>query len=66
MSHSRGDSPNTLADLIEQRAWSNLWHVDGAAWAEVVVPVIERLRALPDPDDPRDRPMPFHLSVFAR
>ena len=22
MSHSRGDSPNTLADLIEQRAWS--------------------------------------------
>jgi len=66
MSHSRGDSPNALADLIEQRTWSNLWHVEGAAWAEVVVPVIERLRALPDPDDPRDRPMPYHLSVFAR
>ncbi|HEY6595011.1 MAG TPA: class I SAM-dependent methyltransferase [Asanoa sp.] len=59
-------SPNALADDIEQRIWSQLWHVDGVVWSQVVVPVIDRLRALPDPDQPRERPMFMHLSVFDR
>jgi SAM-dependent methyltransferase len=59
-------SPNVLADNIEQRIWSQLWHVDGVVWSQVVVPVIDRLRALPDPDEPRERPMFVHLSVFDR
>jgi SAM-dependent methyltransferase len=59
-------SPNLLADHIEQRIWSQLWHVDGAVWGHTVQPVIDRLRALPDPDEPRERPHYGHLSVFAR
>jgi SAM-dependent methyltransferase len=60
------ESPNGLADSIEHRLWSQLWHVDGVVWARVVVPVIDRLRALPDPDEPRERPVVLHLSVFDR
>jgi len=59
-------SPNALAESIEARAWSNLWNVDGAVWASTVMPVVDRLRALPDPDAPRDRRLTFHLSVFDR
>jgi SAM-dependent methyltransferase len=59
-------TPNQLADDIETRTWSNLWNVDGVVWATVVEPVIARLRALPEPDEPRDRPAAVHLSVFER
>lgn len=62
---SIAESPNNLAQIIEARAWSNLWNVDGAVWASTVMPVVERLRALPDPDDNRDRRVTFQLSVFA-
>ncbi|MEV4617144.1 methyltransferase domain-containing protein [Asanoa sp. NPDC049573] len=60
------ESPNRLAEMIETRAWSNLWNVDGAVWASTVMPVVRGLRDLPDPDDPRDRPLTFQLSVFER
>ena len=50
--------PSTVADEIdhiERRIYSSLFDVDDATWATVVEPVLERLRALPDPDRPRER-----------
>ncbi|GAA1895679.1 hypothetical protein GCM10009687_76540 [Asanoa iriomotensis] len=63
---SFAESPNQLAEIIENRVWSNLWNVDGAVWATTVEPIVQGLRDLPDPDDPRDRRLPFQLSVFGR
>jgi hypothetical protein len=47
------ESPNEFATTIEERQWSYLWNVDDATWRRVVLPAVERLRALPDPDRPR-------------
>ena len=50
--------PSTVADEIdhiEQRIYSSLFDVDDATWSAVVEPVLEQLRALPDPDRPRER-----------
>jgi ubiquinone/menaquinone biosynthesis C-methylase UbiE len=63
---SFAETPNQLAQTIENRVWSNLWNVDGAVWATTVDPIVQRLRDLPDPDQPRDRRLTFQLSVFAR
>jgi SAM-dependent methyltransferase len=40
---------------IENRVYSSMFDLDDATWATVVEPVLERLRALPDPDRPRVR-----------
>jgi ubiquinone/menaquinone biosynthesis C-methylase UbiE len=48
-------APAQEADTIEQRQYSSLFDVDDATWREVVVPVIDDLRALPDPSRPRRR-----------
>ncbi len=48
-------APSTEADAVEQRIYSSLFDVDDATWADVVEPVIARLRALPDGDRPRRR-----------
>jgi SAM-dependent methyltransferase len=48
------ESPSELARSLEDRLWSHLWDLDDARWQEVVVPAIEGLRALPEPDRPRD------------
>jgi len=48
----------TAADIIaaiEARTWSSLWDVPDATWAEVVLPVLDTLRALPGQDRPRPR-----------
>jgi len=50
--------PSTVADEIdhiEHRIYSSLFDVDDATWAAVVEPVLEQLRAIPDPDRPRRR-----------
>jgi SAM-dependent methyltransferase len=50
--------PSTVTDEIdhiENRIYSSLFDVDDATWTTVVEPVLEQLRALPDPDRPRDR-----------
>ncbi|MEV0720021.1 class I SAM-dependent methyltransferase [Asanoa sp. NPDC050611] len=60
------ETPNQLAEIIENRVWSNLWNVDGAVWADTVMPIVQSLRELPDPDDPRDRRLAFQLSVFEK
>jgi len=48
-------SPAQVADQLERRTWSILWEIDDATWAEVVQPVIDGARSLPDPDRPRRR-----------
>jgi SAM-dependent methyltransferase len=50
--------PNSVTEqieAIEQRIYSSMFDVDDATWARVVVPVLDELRALPDPDRPRLR-----------
>jgi len=50
--------PSSVTDqivAIEQRIYSSMFDIDDATWERVVEPVLERLRALPDPDRPRQR-----------
>ncbi|MGI9646741.1 MAG: class I SAM-dependent methyltransferase [Ilumatobacteraceae bacterium] len=42
-------------DLIERRSYSQLFDLDDERWRTVVEPVLDQLRALPDPDAPRIR-----------
>jgi SAM-dependent methyltransferase len=48
-------SPEDMARTIERREWSSLWDVSDDRWAEVVEPTLAALRALPDPQRPRER-----------
>ena len=50
--------PSSVTDQIEgieHRIYSSMFDVDDATWSAVVEPVLEQLRALPDPDRPRQR-----------
>ena len=60
-------SPNEQAQLIADRGYSPLWDLDDARWREVVQPVIDGLRALPEPHKPRDRVLrqPYHVLTSA-
>jgi SAM-dependent methyltransferase len=42
-------------DHIENRIYSSLFDVDDATWSTVVDPVLADLRAIPEPDRPRER-----------
>lgn len=59
-------SPTELADLISRRSWSHLWHVDDMQWRDRVEPVIDALRALPDPDRPRRQQASLTVTVLER
>jgi len=48
-------TPSVEADAIENRIYSSLFDVDDEAWQRVVIPVIDALRSLPEPDRPRRR-----------
>jgi SAM-dependent methyltransferase len=58
------ESPDEVADRIEERVWSYLWRVDEATWRQQVVPAIDLLRDLPRPSSPRRRSARFALSVY--
>jgi len=45
-------APEAVAQMMEARAHSYLWDVDDERWRALVVPVIEWLRSLPDPERP--------------
>ena len=47
--------PSDEADAIERRVYSSLFDVDDETWQRVVVPVIDALRSLPEPDRARTR-----------
>jgi SAM-dependent methyltransferase len=63
---SLAEAPNAVADRIERRLWSYLWHVDEVTWAAVVAPVVDALRALPEPNRPRQYDLSSRLVVFQR
>lgn len=58
-------SPNEVADMIESRTWSSLWDLDDDTWQHRIVPVIDGLRDLPEPDRSRERSN-AHPLVVAR
>ena len=60
------ESPHEQVARIEQRTFSSLWDVDPATWETLVEPTIAALRALPDPDLPRQRSLRQDVDVFTR
>jgi SAM-dependent methyltransferase len=58
-------SPNDEADRIERRVWSSLWDVDDERWEREVGPVVRELRAMPDPDRPRQHRSRHEITVLA-
>ncbi len=58
-------TPSVEADDVERRVYSSLFDVDDESWQRVVVPVIDALRALPDPDRPRRRRNRHPLLVWS-
>jgi ubiquinone/menaquinone biosynthesis C-methylase UbiE len=60
------ESPAEVAAKLERRALSFLWDVDDERWARVVVPVIDWLRGLPDPERPIVRSVNDHMVVLQR
>ena len=58
------ETPSAVADRIEGRGYGILLDVADDDWQRVVVPVIGALRALPDPDVPRQRVTRNDVLVF--
>ncbi len=58
-------TPSVEADAIENRIYSSLFDVGDEAWQRVVVPVIDALRSLPQPDRPRPRRNRHPLLVWS-
>lgn len=63
---SFGRAPNLAAQLLADRTWSWCWDLPGDVWAAEVQPVIDRLRALPEPDRPRPHWIERRVAVFER
>ena len=59
-------SPLEAAHAIEQRAYSYLWGIDDRTWSDVVVPIVNELRALPDPERPRTFRQRQDMLVFEK
>jgi len=57
-------SPSAAARELVDRQFSYLWNLDDATWAGEVTPVVDALRALPDPDRARDRVSEHVMVVF--
>jgi hypothetical protein len=60
------EAPLDLIERLERRQWGVLIDLDDARFAEHVQPVIDRLRALPDPARPRTRIGRHRIFVFRR
>jgi SAM-dependent methyltransferase len=48
-------TPNQAADAIEGGLYSTTWGIDASTFDRVVRPVLDELRALPEPDRTRER-----------
>jgi SAM-dependent methyltransferase len=59
-------SPAELAALLEERAFSYVRDLDDATWSREIEPIIDGLRALPEPDRPRPCRAFDQLLVFAK
>ena len=60
------ESPAEQARRIEARTFASLWDLPDDRWAATVEPAIAALRALPDPDRPRERVTDYEVLVFDR
>jgi SAM-dependent methyltransferase len=60
------ESPQEVAHKLESRTCSFLWDLDPARFDDVVVPVIEWLRAMPEPDRPLRRRFSDRLVILQR
>jgi SAM-dependent methyltransferase len=58
------EAPVDLVERLERRQWGALIDLDAHRFAEHVQPVIDRLKALPDPERPRTRIGRHRLFVF--
>ena len=58
------ETPSAVADRIERRGYGILLDLADDDWQRVVTPVIGALRALPDPDAPRQRVTRNDVLVF--
>jgi SAM-dependent methyltransferase len=58
-------SPVALAQQIEDRLYAPLWDLDDARWSSVVQPILDGLRSLDEPDEPRHRVARHPLYAFA-
>jgi SAM-dependent methyltransferase len=63
---AHAESPAEQALRIETRTFASLWDLPADRWAATVEPAIAALRALPDPDRPRQRRADYELLVFER
>lgn len=59
-------TPAGYADVLEKRTFSFIWDLDDGTWNEVVQPVIDSLRALPEPARPREVVFRRDLLVFEK
>ena len=58
------ESPNDLVERMERRQWGVLIDLDSQRYQRFVQPVVDGLRALPDPDRPRTRIGRNRMFVF--
>jgi SAM-dependent methyltransferase len=59
-------TPSEYADVLEKRTFSFMWDLDDRAFEDMVQPVIDGLRSLPDPTRPRDVVLRRDLLVFEK
>ena len=57
-------SPEEQAQGMEARNWSTLWDVPDDRWKTLVEPALAALRALPEPDRPRERRASYDILTF--
>lgn len=58
------ESPQDLVERLERRQWGVLIDLDAPRYERIVRPLVEALRALPDPDRPRTRIGRHRLFAF--
>ncbi|MBV9283391.1 MAG: methyltransferase type 11, partial [Acidimicrobiia bacterium] len=63
---THSSTPADFADVIEKRSFSWIWDLDEQTWNEVVQPVIDGLRALPEPTRGRSVTLRRDLLAFTR
>jgi ubiquinone/menaquinone biosynthesis C-methylase UbiE len=59
-------APSEYAEVLEKRTFSFIWDLDDRTWNDVVQPVIDGLRALPEPARRRQVTFRRDLLVFER
>ena len=59
------ETPAHTAERILSRDYNMLWDIDEETWRSSVVPIIDALRSLPEPDRPRRRVFRHRVMAFS-